>query len=169
MASLKSPLILSSEKGSHNIGARDEISLRSEIYAEVKRQLWLSGPLICISLLQNCLQVISVMFVGHLGELPLSGASMATSFAGVTGFSLLVITIRTPVLMLPSLFHSHIRQVLVNLVVFQIVATQSIIMTIILCNLFFKYSNTIYYYECHTFQLIVSYACRIYVTFPTFV
>ncbi|KAF7834597.1 protein DETOXIFICATION 16-like [Senna tora] len=30
------------------------------------------------------------MFVGHLGELPLSGASMATSFASVTGFSLLV-------------------------------------------------------------------------------
>ncbi|CAL5430923.1 unnamed protein product [Camellia sinensis] len=29
------------------------------------------------------------MFVGHLGELPLSGASIATSFASVTGFSLL--------------------------------------------------------------------------------
>ncbi|CAN4090186.1 unnamed protein product [Withania somnifera] len=30
------------------------------------------------------------MFVGHLGELALSGASMATSFATVTGFSLLM-------------------------------------------------------------------------------
>ncbi|XP_028786861.1 protein DETOXIFICATION 16-like isoform X3 [Neltuma alba] len=30
------------------------------------------------------------MFVGHQGELALSGASMATSFASVTGFSLLV-------------------------------------------------------------------------------
>ncbi|CAA6661254.1 unnamed protein product [Spirodela intermedia] len=29
------------------------------------------------------------MFVGHLGELSLAGASMATSFAGVTGFSLI--------------------------------------------------------------------------------
>ncbi|KAG6496210.1 hypothetical protein ZIOFF_044058 [Zingiber officinale] len=29
------------------------------------------------------------MFVGHLGELALSGASMATSFAGVTSFSFL--------------------------------------------------------------------------------
>ncbi|XP_047271014.1 protein DETOXIFICATION 16-like isoform X1 [Capsicum annuum] len=36
------------------------------------------------------LQVISVMFVGHLGELALSGASMATSFASVTGLSLLM-------------------------------------------------------------------------------
>ncbi|KAK8939855.1 MATE efflux family protein 5 [Platanthera guangdongensis] len=30
------------------------------------------------------------MFVGHLGELSLAGASMGTSFAGVTGFSLLL-------------------------------------------------------------------------------
>ncbi|KAM7483157.1 hypothetical protein LguiB_007740 [Lonicera macranthoides] len=33
--------------------------------------------------------MISVMFVGHLGELALSSASMATSFAGVTGFSIM--------------------------------------------------------------------------------
>lgn len=64
-----------------------------EIVVEVKKQLWLAGPLICVSLLQFCLQLISVMFVGHLGELALSGASMATSFASVTGFSLLVIII----------------------------------------------------------------------------
>ncbi|XP_052179342.1 protein DETOXIFICATION 16-like [Diospyros lotus] len=57
---------------------------------EVKKQLWLAGPLICVSLLQFCLQLISIMFVGHLGELPLSGASMASSFASVTGFSLLL-------------------------------------------------------------------------------
>lgn len=63
---------------------------REEIGEEVKKQLWLAGPLICVSLLQSCLQLISVMFVGHLGELALSGASMATSFASVTGFSLLV-------------------------------------------------------------------------------
>ncbi|KAG9137380.1 hypothetical protein Leryth_017716 [Lithospermum erythrorhizon] len=30
------------------------------------------------------------MFVGHLGELALAGASMATSFASVTGFSLMI-------------------------------------------------------------------------------
>uniref|UniRef100_A0A453T3X2 Protein DETOXIFICATION n=1 Tax=Aegilops tauschii subsp. strangulata TaxID=200361 RepID=A0A453T3X2_AEGTS len=36
------------------------------------------------------LQLVSVMFVGHLGELPLAGASLATSLANVTGFSLLV-------------------------------------------------------------------------------
>nr|XP_048329480.1 protein DETOXIFICATION 16-like isoform X2 [Ziziphus jujuba var. spinosa] len=63
---------------------------RSEILEEIKKQLWLAGPLISVSLLIYSLQMISVMFVGHLGELSLSGASMATSFASVTGFSLLM-------------------------------------------------------------------------------
>lgn len=58
--------------------------------AEAKLQLGLALPLIAINMLQYCLQVISVMFVGHLGELELSSASMATSFASVTGFSVLV-------------------------------------------------------------------------------
>ena len=35
-------------------------------------------------------QVISLMFVGHPGELALSGAAMATSFASDSGFSILV-------------------------------------------------------------------------------
>jgi MATE family multidrug resistance protein len=63
---------------------------RKEILVEVKKQLWLAGPLVVVSVLQYCLRMISIMFVGRLGELSLSGASMATSFASVTGFSLLV-------------------------------------------------------------------------------
>ncbi|CAD5334692.1 unnamed protein product [Arabidopsis thaliana] len=66
------------------------IGEKSSVKEEVKKQLWLSGPLIAVSLLQFCLQVISVMFVGHLGSLPLSAASIATSFASVTGFSFLM-------------------------------------------------------------------------------
>jgi MATE family multidrug resistance protein len=62
----------------------------SLVVIEVKKQLYLAGPLIVGSLLQNIVQMMSVMFVGHLGELSLSSASIATSFAGVTGFSLLV-------------------------------------------------------------------------------
>ncbi|KAJ4770333.1 Protein DETOXIFICATION [Rhynchospora pubera] len=63
---------------------------RAEMTTEVKKQLWLAGPMIAGNLLQNLIQMISVMFVGHLGELALSGASMATSFAGVTGYSLMM-------------------------------------------------------------------------------
>uniref|UniRef100_A0A2N9I0Q8 Protein DETOXIFICATION n=1 Tax=Fagus sylvatica TaxID=28930 RepID=A0A2N9I0Q8_FAGSY len=55
----------------------------------MKKQLWLAGPLITVNLLLYCLQGISLMFVGHLGKLALSGASMATSFASVSGFSIL--------------------------------------------------------------------------------
>ncbi|KAK6249732.1 hypothetical protein SCA6_003737 [Theobroma cacao] len=93
--SLTSPLIrksgenddltLSNEQKSSNGSDR-----RKNIFEEVKKQLWLAGPLIAVNLLQYCIQMISVMFVGHLGELALSGASMATSFATVTGFSLLM-------------------------------------------------------------------------------
>jgi MATE family multidrug resistance protein len=63
---------------------------KSLVVAEVRKQLYLAGPLIAAWILQNIVQVISVMFVGHLGELALSSASIATSFASVTGFSLLV-------------------------------------------------------------------------------
>lgn len=91
--SLVTPLIQSCEENGLNNG-RDRVGeegiKRKQILEEVKRQLWLAGPLIAVSLLQYCLQMISVMFVGHLGELSLSGASMATSFAAVTGFSFLV-------------------------------------------------------------------------------
>ncbi|KAG1358774.1 protein DETOXIFICATION 16 [Cocos nucifera] len=75
--SLEAPLVPSTEEGG------------GQVLAEVKRQLWLAGPLMTANLLQYIIEVISVMFVGHLGELALAGASMATSFAGVTGFSVL--------------------------------------------------------------------------------
>ncbi|KAK4410835.1 protein DETOXIFICATION 16 [Sesamum angolense] len=80
---LNSPLIRRPEE------TRDENG-KERILEELRKQLWLAGPLIMVSLLQFCLQLISVMFVGHLGELALAGASMATSFASVTGFSLLM-------------------------------------------------------------------------------
>ncbi|OIT38385.1 protein detoxification 16 [Nicotiana attenuata] len=63
---------------------------KREIIEEAKKQLGLAVPLIAVNILQYCLQIISIMFVGHLGELALSGASMATSFASVTGFSVLL-------------------------------------------------------------------------------
>ncbi|KAK9278060.1 hypothetical protein L1049_027618 [Liquidambar formosana] len=92
-SSLNSPLIQIHEDNqsvSNKEGSIEKGIWRKEVVEEVKKQLWLAGPLISVSILQFCLQMISVMFVGHLGELALSGASMATSFASVTGFSLLL-------------------------------------------------------------------------------
>ncbi|XP_065860354.1 protein DETOXIFICATION 16-like isoform X2 [Euphorbia lathyris] len=67
-----------------------ELCSRGDFVEEAKKQAWLAGPLIGVSILQCCLQGISVMFVGHLGQLPLSSASVASSFAAVTGFSVLL-------------------------------------------------------------------------------
>ncbi|XP_015068543.1 protein DETOXIFICATION 16-like [Solanum pennellii] len=57
-----------------------------ETIEELKKQLELAGPLVVVGFMQYFLLLISVMFVGHLGELSLSSATLATSFAGVTGF-----------------------------------------------------------------------------------
>ncbi|CAH9139845.1 unnamed protein product [Cuscuta epithymum] len=43
-----------------------------------------------VTLSQYLLPIISVMIVGHLGELYLSSTSIAVSIAGVTGFSFMV-------------------------------------------------------------------------------
>ncbi|KAK7290055.1 hypothetical protein RIF29_04202 [Crotalaria pallida] len=86
-ASLKSSLIKNSVQDGFIVDEEQNKSSaieRTDILEEVKKQLWLAGPLITVNLLNYCLQVISVMFVGHLGELALSSASMATSFASVT-------------------------------------------------------------------------------------
>lgn len=64
---------------------------RDDFLVEAKKQILLAGPLLTVNVFTFFIQVISVMFVGHVGgELALSGASTATSFATVTGFSLLI-------------------------------------------------------------------------------
>ncbi|KAK6134253.1 hypothetical protein DH2020_031989 [Rehmannia glutinosa] len=56
----------------------------------MKRLGYLAGPMVAVTLSHYLLQVISLMMVGHLGELSLSSTALAFSLAGVTGFSLLV-------------------------------------------------------------------------------
>ena len=57
---------------------------------EVKRLGCLAAPMVAVILSQYLLQVISLMMVGHLGELALSSTAIAISLSGVTGFSFLV-------------------------------------------------------------------------------
>ncbi|GFP84707.1 mate efflux family protein dtx1 [Phtheirospermum japonicum] len=68
----------------------NKVRRRQKFIDEGKRQLGLALSLIAVNTLQFSLQLISIMFVGHLGKLPLSSASMANSFASVTGFSVLL-------------------------------------------------------------------------------
>ncbi|KAJ4713795.1 Protein DETOXIFICATION [Melia azedarach] len=55
---------------------------------EMQKVSSIAAPMVAVSVLQYLLQVVSVMMVGHLDELSLSGASTATSFS-VSGFSFL--------------------------------------------------------------------------------
>ncbi|KAK8940289.1 MATE efflux family protein 5 [Platanthera guangdongensis] len=50
----------------------------------------LGGPLIAANLLLTFLILISIIMVGHLGNLVFAGAALAISFAAVTGFSMLM-------------------------------------------------------------------------------
>ncbi|GAA0171043.1 hypothetical protein LIER_41071 [Lithospermum erythrorhizon] len=60
------------------------------ISQEMKKIGYLAGPMVAVAVAQMMLQVISIMMVGHLGELALSSTALAVSIAGVTGFSFLV-------------------------------------------------------------------------------
>ncbi|KAM7257148.1 hypothetical protein ACFE04_012889 [Oxalis oulophora] len=69
---------------------RETLPLRSHTFlGEMQQQVCLAGPSIAVRFLIFFIQLISLAFVGHLGELALSGASVATSVASVTGFSLM--------------------------------------------------------------------------------
>ncbi|XP_022728016.1 protein DETOXIFICATION 8-like [Durio zibethinus] len=54
---------------------------------ELKKVSYMALPMVAVSVSQYLLQVISVMMVGHLGELALSGIAIGSSFTNVTGFS----------------------------------------------------------------------------------
>lgn len=75
-------------------GAGDEAELSAAKFSlsqEVVRQCAIAGPMVCVNLLQYSITVMSIMFVGHLGELELASASIANSLAGVLGYYVLVI------------------------------------------------------------------------------
>jgi MATE family multidrug resistance protein len=60
------------------------------VFEEVKRLGYIAGPMVAATVSQYLLQIISMMMVGHLGELALASTAIAISLAGVTGFSFLL-------------------------------------------------------------------------------
>ncbi|XP_042504059.1 protein DETOXIFICATION 14-like [Macadamia integrifolia] len=71
-------------------GGGGEVLRWKVIVEEVKKVGFIAGPMVAVTVSQYLLQVISLMMVGHLGELELSSTSIATSLTGVTGFSLIL-------------------------------------------------------------------------------
>ncbi|PIN20703.1 putative membrane protein, predicted efflux pump [Handroanthus impetiginosus] len=62
---------------------------KRDFMKELKKVSYLATPMVTVAVLQYLLQVVSVMMVGHLGQITLSGVAIATSLTNVTGFSLL--------------------------------------------------------------------------------
>ncbi|GMN28241.1 hypothetical protein TIFTF001_001974 [Ficus carica] len=60
---------------------------------ELRKVSVMALPMVVVTVSQFLPQVVSTMMAGHLGELSLSGAAIATSFADVTGFSVLAATV----------------------------------------------------------------------------
>ncbi|XP_020589776.1 protein DETOXIFICATION 49-like [Phalaenopsis equestris] len=64
-------------------------SFPASLFPEAKSLLSLSLPLILTSLLLYSRSMISMLFLGRLGPLPLAGGSLAIGFANITGYSVL--------------------------------------------------------------------------------
>ena len=62
---------------------------------EAKNQILFSLPMILTNVFYYLIPLVSVMFAGHLGELELAGATLANSWAMVTGFAFMVTQSRT--------------------------------------------------------------------------
>ncbi|KAK4733423.1 hypothetical protein R3W88_007684 [Solanum pinnatisectum] len=56
----------------------------------MKKVCYIAIPMIVVNVSRYLIRILSMMMLGHLTELSLSGASIATSLTNVTGFSLLV-------------------------------------------------------------------------------
>lgn len=59
---------------------------------EAKKQALISLPMILTNVFYYLITLVSVMFAGHLGQLELAGATLANSWATVTGFAFMVIS-----------------------------------------------------------------------------
>ncbi|XP_078433572.1 protein DETOXIFICATION 18-like [Wolffia australiana] len=63
---------------------------RGEVAQEAKKQIVFSVPMILTSVSYFGIPLVSVMFAGHLGDLQLASATLANSWAIVSGFTLMV-------------------------------------------------------------------------------
>jgi len=57
---------------------------------EAKAQMIYSLPMILTNVFYYCIPITSVMFASHLGQLELAGATLANSWATVSGFAFMV-------------------------------------------------------------------------------
>jgi len=90
----KTPLLLPTthDHGKQNTEPQMEKKWWNKILdmEEAKHQLMFSLPMIFTNLFYYLITLVSVMLVGHLGELQLAGATLANSWFSVTGVAVMV-------------------------------------------------------------------------------
>ncbi|XP_078432979.1 protein DETOXIFICATION 18-like [Wolffia australiana] len=62
---------------------------KTEYVKEAWQQAKFSLPMILTNVAYYCIPLVSVMFAGHLGDIKLAGATLANTWATVTGFALM--------------------------------------------------------------------------------
>nr|GLL47092.1 protein DETOXIFICATION 19-like [Ipomoea trifida] len=85
---------------------------------EAKHQILFALPMILTTASFYFIPLVSVMFAGHLGQLPLAASNLANSWAVVTGLSFVTQTVVMPLVvcsMVPLVIHIGITYVLVRL------------------------------------------------------
>ncbi|KAG6481680.1 protein DETOXIFICATION 49-like [Zingiber officinale] len=76
--------------GAHPVlPAKPLASEKGLAFVEVKAILGLSLPMVLTGLLLYCRSIVSMLFLGRLGDLALAGGSLAIGFANITGYSVL--------------------------------------------------------------------------------
>ncbi len=60
-----------------------------QVLEELKQMSTIAGPMVIMGLLLYARAMISMLFLGHLGELELAGGSLSIGFANITGYSVL--------------------------------------------------------------------------------
>ncbi|KAI9085612.1 hypothetical protein K1719_032455 [Acacia pycnantha] len=86
----EAPFLVKSGEEEKNGVVVSSSSDHSTFYQELKTVSSMAAPMVAVTVSQYLLQVVSLMMVGHIGKLAFSGVAIATSFAEVTGFSVLL-------------------------------------------------------------------------------
>ncbi|RZC91945.1 hypothetical protein C5167_021655 [Papaver somniferum] len=123
--------LLFKEKDQEEEGGKKSLTWDAFV-EEAKKVGYIAGPMVAANLSLQLISVISLMMVGHLGEIALAGTSMATSFCAVTGSNPVISheAGRYATCMIPALFSWAIFQPLMKYL-----QTQSLIVPMLLSSM----------------------------------
>ena len=81
---------LSDGHGSNPMSHEPERGLSRWLWSEIQEQCWLALPIMAMFGVTFVRTMSGMTFVGHLGAFSLSAVSLSSSFAGITGYAVLV-------------------------------------------------------------------------------